>query len=138
MKAVLDFRVRQYLKNRMTRDKKSRKKAYARGRKGEGLAALYLRLKGYRILERRYQTPVGEVDLIARRGRTLAFVEVKARQSYHDGVEAITRRQQLRTIRAAKYFLSSHPGMASLDLRFDAIITLPGFQLRHLEGAWQT
>ncbi|MCH8173234.1 MAG: YraN family protein [Proteobacteria bacterium] len=122
----------------MPRDKKSRKKAYARGHKGEGLAALYLRLKGYRILERRYQTPVGEVDLIARRGRTLAFVEVKARQNYHDGVEAITRRQQLRTIKAAEYFLSSHPGMASLDLRFDAIIALPGFQLRHLEGAWQT
>ena len=122
----------------MLRDTVSRKKAYARGRKGEGRAALYLRLKGYRILERRYQTPVGEVDLIARRGRTLAFVEVKARQSYHDGVEAITRRQQLRTIKAAEYFLSSHPGMASLDLRFDAIIALPGLQLKHIPGAWQT
>ncbi|MCH7806585.1 MAG: YraN family protein [Proteobacteria bacterium] len=122
----------------MPRDTVSRKKAYARGHKGEGLAALYLRLKGYRILERRYQTPVGEVDLIARRGRTLAFVEVKARKNYTDGVEAITRRQQLRTIKAAEYFLSSHPGMASLDLRFDAIIALPGFQLRHIPGAWQT
>ncbi len=120
----------------MTRDKKSRKKAYLRGHKGEGLAALYLRLKGYRILHKRYKTPVGEVDLIAMRGRMLAFIEVKSRGNYETGVEAITRRQQLRTIRAAKYFLSSHPEMASLDLRFDAIIALPGFKLRHIPGAW--
>lgn len=120
----------------MTRDTVSRKKAYSRGHKGEGLAAFYLRLKGYRILQRRYKTPVGEVDLIARKGPALVFIEVKARKNYEDGVEAITRRQQLRTIRAAKYFLSSHPGMAPLDLRFDAIIVLPGLKLRHIPGAW--
>ena len=120
----------------MPRDTASRKKAYARGHKGEGLAALYLRLKGYRILKRRYKTPVGEVDLIARKGGTIVFAEVKARQQFRDGIEAITRKQQARVIRAAGYFTAANPGLANLTLRFDAIIVLPRLSIRHLKGAW--
>ena len=121
----------------MPGDRVSRKKAYALGRKGEFLAAFYLRLKGYRILARRYKTPVGEVDLIARKQNTIAFIEVKARKKYQDGVEAITYKQQMRCTRAAKYFLAAKPEYAELDLRFDAMIVLPGVSLKHLEGAWE-
>jgi len=121
----------------MPRDAASRKKAYSLGHKGEFLAAFYLRLKGYRILARRFKTPVGEVDLIARKGTTIAFVEVKARARYEDGVEAVTYRQQMRSIRAAKYFIAAHPELADLDLRFDAMIILPGFSVKHLKGAWE-
>ena len=121
----------------MPRDRASRKKAYALGRKGEFLAAFYLRLKGYRILAQRYKTPVGEVDLIARKQNTIAFIEVKARDKYQDGVEAITYKQQMRCTRAAKYFIAAKPEYAELDLRFDAMIVLPGVSLKHLEGAWE-
>jgi len=120
----------------MARDKSSRQKAQRRGHKGEGRAALYLRLRGYRILEQRYKTPVGEADLIARRGGTLAFVEVKARETYRDGVEAITARQQQRVVRAAQAYLAANPGLATLDCRFDALIILPGLKLKHIPGAW--
>ncbi len=120
----------------MPRDTASRKKAYSRGRKGEFLAMLYLRLKGYRILAKRYKTPVGEVDLIARKSNTIAFIEVKARAKYEDGVEAITYKQQMRCIRAAKYFLAARPEYSEFDLRFDAMIVLPGISLKHLKAAW--
>lgn len=120
----------------MPRDAASRKKAYSLGRKGEFLAAFYLRLKGYQILTRRYKTPVGEVDLIVRKKNTIAFIEVKARARYEDGVEAITYKQQRRCIRAAKYFIATRPEFSEFDLRFDAIIVLPGLSLKHLKGAW--
>jgi putative endonuclease len=118
-------------------NKASRQQAYKKGHRGEALAAIYLRLKGYRILERRYKTPVGEVDLIAQKGKGLVFAEVKARNTYEQGAEAITRRQQLRTIKAAKYYLRTRPEVASWDLRFDALIVLPGFKIKHIKDAWR-
>jgi len=121
----------------MARDKSSRQRAQQKGHKGEGRAALYLRLKGYRIMERRYKTPVGEADLIVRKGQTLAFVEVKARENYRDGVEAITYRQQQRVLRAAKSYLAANPGLAELDIRFDAFIVLPRLKIKHIPGAWR-
>lgn len=114
----------------------AKQKAYARGHKGEGLAALYLRLKGYRILEKRFKTPVGEADLIARKGKTLAFIEVKARETYAQGVEAVTRHQQKRVMRAAEYFLAHRDNLHGLTIRFDVIVALPGLRLRHIKNAW--
>ena len=67
-----------------------RRRAERRGRRGEWLAAAALLLKGYAILERRYTSPMGEIDLIARRGRTLVFIEVKARATLDDAVTAVT------------------------------------------------
>lgn len=116
----------------------NRQKAYKLGHKGEGLASLYLRLKGYRILVRRYKTHVGEADLIARKGNALVFVEVKARKTLEEGLESITSKQKKRVIRAAHYYLAENPKSADLDIRFDVIIVMPGLKLKHLVDAWQT
>lgn len=113
-----------------------RRRAYRRGTKGEALAAALLRLKGYRVVARRFKTPVGEIDLIARKKDTLVFVEVKARDEAGEGLEAITPRQQARVRRAAEYFIAAHPGLATLDMRFDAMIVLSRFRARHLPDAW--
>lgn len=96
---------------------------------------IYLTLKGYRILAWRYKTPVGEVDIIARRGGTLAFVEVKLRPDPETALYAITPRAQQRIIRAASHFMVSRPRFQQASMRFDAI-AVSGFRLRHLDNAW--
>lgn len=111
--------------------------AERRGRRAETLAALWLRLKGYRILARRFRTPAGEVDLIARRGRVLAFVEVKARRDFSAAIEAVGRRQRERTVRAALAFLARTPRAAGCDLRFDIVVIRPRRPPHHLVNAWQ-
>ena len=113
----------------------TRAEAYRRGHKGEGLAAWYLRLKGYRILARRYKSKVGEADIIAQKGRAVIFVEVKARGTLGEGLEAITPKQKKRIINAAKYFMASRPNVADLDFRFDVIV-VSGLKIHHLENAW--
>jgi putative endonuclease len=114
----------------------ARRRAERRGRRAETLAAWVLRLAGYRILARRYRTPVGEIDLIARRGRLIAFVEVKQRPSHAEAAEAVTPAGRRRIARAASLWLSAHPAAAALDLRFDVIICVPGRLPRHIRGAF--
>jgi putative endonuclease len=114
----------------------ARRAAYGRGLSAESRAALWLRFKGYRILARRLATPVGEIDLVARRGRVLAFVEVKARASVEEALFAIGRRQQQRIVRAAGAFLARRPALAGCDLRFDVIAVAPRRWPRHLPGAF--
>lgn len=132
-------------------------KAWQRGRNAERIAAWYLRAKGYRILAERYKTPSGEIDLIAtrlakpfkNRSRHLVFVEVKARATLQDGLEAISPRQQQRIRAAAETFLARNasgtglpPRMAPRlnQCRFDAIVVTPGrFGLPHIThrpNAW--
>ena len=82
-----------------------RRRAWRFGRRAESLAAWWLRLKGYRILAREFRVPVGEIDLIARRGTILAFVEVKARKTAEAAPDALQPRQQRRIARAAGAFL---------------------------------
>ncbi len=118
----------------MTRE--TRRKAYGRGRRAEALAAWWLRLKGYRILARGFRVAAGEIDLIARRGRQLALVEVKARPSLEQAGAALLPRQRERIARAAEVFLQRHPGLAGLDLRFDVVLLAPGRLPRHLANAW--
>ena len=118
----------------MTRE--TRRRAYGRGRRAEALAAWWLRLKGYRIVARRLRVAVGEIDLIARRGRVLAHVEVKARPSLEEAREALTPRQRRRIERAAAAFLQQHPGLAGLDQRFDVVLLAPRRRPHHLENAW--
>lgn len=113
-----------------------RRRADRRGRRGEGLAALLLRLKGYRVLARRCRTVAGEIDIVAQRGGTLAFVEVKSRGD-GDGGEAITPRQQARIARAAEAYLQRRPALAGADIRFDAILIGPRGLPRHLPDAWR-
>jgi putative endonuclease len=117
--------------------RRARRRAWRRGRRGERLAAWWLRLKGYRILARDFRSAVGEIDLVARRGRLLALVEVKARPSLAEAGEAIGRHQRERIGRAAKAFLQRHPSLGTLDLRFDAVLIVPGRWPRHVPDAWR-
>ena len=102
-----------------------RQRRYRVGRWSETAAALLLRAKGYRILARRYRSPVGEIDLIARRGKRLAFVEVKRRRRTDEGIEAITPRLQTRLARAAEHWLARHAAFQALDIAVDVIVVTP-------------
>jgi len=115
----------------------ARRQAYGRGRRAEALAAWWLRLKGYRIVARDFRVPVGEIDLIARRGRVLAIVEVKTRDSLAAAGEAVAPRQRRRIARAAAAFLQRRLDLASLDLRFDVVLLAPRHLPRHLADAWR-
>ena len=108
-----------------------RRAAEIRGRRAEALAALFLRLKFYRILARRYRTPAGEIDLIAKRGKTIVFVEVKTRDEEGIAIEAITGKGRRRIARAAELWVAAHPAAAGLDLRFDVVVVLPRRLPRH-------
>ena len=115
---------------------KARIAAYRGGHRGEALAALFLRLKFYRIVQRRYKTPVGEIDLIAERFGTTVFVEVKARTKAESEAETLESVNQARIIRAAQYWLSRHPAKAETPMRFDIVFLTPGRWPRHLVNAF--
>lgn len=114
-----------------------RRRAYGFGRGAEGLAAWWLRLKGYRILARDFRAPVGEIDLVARRGRVLALVEVKGRPSIDEALQALGPRQRRRIERAGAAFLQQRPDLAGLDVRFDLVVLAPGHRPRHIADAWR-
>lgn len=107
------------------------------GRWAERLAAWSLRLRGYRVVARRYRTPLGEIDLIARRGQVLVFVEVKARGDLSRALAALGSRQQARAGRAAELFLLRHPNYVGCTLRFDLIAVRPWRWPHHLVDAWR-
>lgn len=114
-----------------------RRRAWRRGRLAESAAALILRLKGFRILARGYKVPVGEIDIIARRGRLVAFVEVKSRASADAAAEALTWRQRRRIDRAARWFLAQHPDLAACELRYDLMLVTPWRMPVHIGDAWR-
>ena len=120
-----------------------RLRAYHFGLSAEEAAERWLRLKGYRILARRYRNAFGEIDLLALKGRTLAVVEVKARKNFTACLEALTPRQQQRLIRAVSALLA-YPGKFAglfaakpLNIRFDLIMIVPWHLPRHLKDAWR-
>ncbi|WP_076863469.1 YraN family protein [Bradyrhizobium mercantei] len=110
--------------------------AFRTGISAESRAAALLIAKGYRILARRFRTPYGEIDLVARRRNLVAFVEVKARASLDDAAYAVTPRQQQRIVNAAQAWLMAHPEHAEFDLRFDAVLIAPRSLPRHLLAAF--
>jgi putative endonuclease len=110
--------------------------AFRTGLSAEARAAAYLMAKGYRILAKRFRTPPGEIDLIAKRRNLVAFVEVKARATLDEAAFAVTPRQQSRIIDAAQGWLIAHPEHAELELRFDAILIAPRRLPRHLLAAF--
>ena len=110
--------------------------AFKSGISAESKAALYLVARGYRILARRFRTPAGEIDIVARRRGVLAFVEVKARASFDEAAEAVTGRQQRRIVDAAQYWLAARPQDGTGDIRFDAIFVVPGKLPKHLTSAF--
>lgn len=113
----------------------SRQRAERGGRRAERLAAFWLQLKGWKILGRRVRTPVGEVDLVARRGRTVAFVEVKARSTPEEAGLALDE-WRLRRVAAAAEALAHRYARAGDDIRLDAIFIVPRRLPRHIANIW--
>lgn len=117
-------------------DQLSRREAYRRGHRGEWLAALALMLKGYRIVARRYRTKLGEIDLIARRGDLVLIVEVKARPTLVEAMDAVAYSSQRRIEGAADLWLSRQPDYARLSVRFDMVAVLPRRWPVHVENVF--
>ena len=110
--------------------------AFRLGVSAESRAALLLMAKGYRVVARRWKTPFGEIDIVARRRRTLAFVEVKARASAAEAAEAVTGRARKRIVAAAELWLVHHPGDAGRNIRFDVMLVAPGKIPQHIANAF--
>ncbi len=119
-------------------DRQNRKiAAYRRGHRGEWLAALALMLKGYRIEARRYKTRLGEIDLIARRGDVVAIVEVKARNSLGEAMDAVSYTAQRRIDAAADLWLARQPNRHKLSIRYDLVAILPRRWPVHVQNIFQ-
>jgi putative endonuclease len=114
-----------------------RRQAFRRGHVAELKCLWHLRLCGWRILARRFRVPSGEIDLIARRGRVLAAIEVKARNDLAAAIESISPRQRRRVARALNHFLTQRPDLAQLDIRFDVMLVTPGRWPRRIADAWR-
>ena len=110
--------------------------AFRTGLSAESRAAALLMAKGYRILAKRFKTPYGEIDLVAKKRNLIAFIEVKARSGLDEAAYAVTPRQQARIIDAAQAWLMAHPEHAEFELRFDAILIAPRRLPRHLLAAF--
>lgn len=110
--------------------------AFQTGLSAESRACAYLIAKGYRILARRYRTPYGEIDIVARRRNLVAFVEVKARATLDDAAYSVTPQQQQRIVAAAQGWLMTQPDYANFDMRFDVVLIAPKHLPRHLMAAF--
>lgn len=115
--------------------KEKKYKAYQKGLWAERLAEFFLRLKGYRCLHRRYKTPLGEIDLIMRKGKYLIGVEVKARTKKENALDCLQISQQRRITRALELFQVRHSLYHHCTLRCDFVL-LVGFKMCHIKEAW--
>ncbi len=123
----------------MSRSLKQKSKTYDKGLYAEKVANAWLRLKGYKILETRYKTKYGEIDLIAQKDNMIAFVEVKARPDVAQGLESVTPKAQGRITNSASYYISQK-NLTQNEFRFDVLVVLPSKfgvpQIHHLDNAW--
>jgi putative endonuclease len=110
-------------------------KAYKFGLIAEVFARLYLRIKFYKILAKRYKSPFGEIDIIAKKNNQIIFIEVKARENI-GLMDFISARQQRRINKSAEYFISSKPKYRNYNIRFDAIIMNRYFWPKHFISYW--
>ena len=101
------------------------------------MAAIWLMLKGYRILGFRLKTPAGEIDLLAQKGRVLAVVEVKSRATLEDALDAVSPAQRARLRRAGQALAARRPALMRLNLRLDMVALAPKRRPRHIADAWR-
>ena len=121
----------------MAADARARRfRAYRKGHWSEWFAAVALIVKGYRIVARRYRTRLGEIDLIARKGDLVAIVEVKARRTLAEAMEAIGSQSERRIEAAADMWLARQSDYARLSVRFDMVAVLPRRWPVHVENAF--
>jgi len=111
--------------------------AFGLGISAESRAAAFLVAKGFRILSRRWRSPLGELDIVARRRKLLVFVEVKARETLDAAAEAIDERSRRRIAAAAEAWLAAYPQPNVTDMRFDAMLVAPGKMPRHIQAAFE-
>jgi putative endonuclease len=114
-----------------------RRRALRVGRWAELAAVWLLRLKGYRVLARNWRSPVGEIDIVARRGTTLAAIEVKSRANATAAADAVSARQRRRIERAVQAFVQRELRDTNLMLRFDVVLVVPRRWPRHIIDAWR-
>jgi putative endonuclease len=114
-----------------------RQRAQRRGRLAEWLCLWHLRLHGWRIVARGWRCPSGEIDIVARRGKVLAVIEVKSRGEVAVAAAALAPRQRRRIARATEALLIARPDLSGLDLRFDLMLVAPLRLPRHWRGAWR-
>ncbi len=122
---------------RYAMQQKKKYKAWQRGRMGECLALWLLRLKGYRILERNWRHKAGEIDLIARRGGFIIFIEVKTRATMAQAQFAISEQQWQRIARAAQAYVARRPHIQQLNWRYDCIFWAPYHLPQHKKNFWR-
>jgi putative endonuclease len=121
-----------------TEPRLERQVAFRLGISAESRAAALLIAKGFRILARRWRSPVGEIDIIARRRQLLIFVEVKARETLDDAAWSVTERQKARIVAAAQAWLARlGDNHGFQDMRFDAVLVAPGHIPRHIPAAFE-
>ena len=113
-----------------------RQVAFRTGISAESRAAALLIAKGFRILARRWRSPAGEIDIVARRRALLVFVEVKAREKLDDAAWSVTPRQRARIVAAAEAWLATYPDDRIRDIRFDAMLVAPGRIPQHIPAAF--
>ncbi len=113
-----------------------RQAAFRTGLTAESRAAAYLTGRGYVIAARRFKSPVGEIDIVARRGPELVFVEVKARARLDEAALSLTPRQQRRIVAAAEAWLAEHPDDGTREIRFDVILVGRNGRARHIAAAF--
>jgi len=114
-----------------------RQAAFHVGISAESRATAFLIAKGFRILARRWRSPLGEIDIVARRRRLLVFAEVKARPTIDKAAESVNVRQRRRIAAAAEIWLAANPDDSIRDIRFDAILVAPGKIPQHIPAAFE-
>lgn len=113
-----------------------RRRAERKGHGAERLAALALRLKGYRIVARRYRTKLGEIDIVARKGDLVAFIEVKSRRGRQAALDAVSFEAQRRIRAASDLWLSRQRDAGRIALRYDIVAVLPWRWPEHFPDAF--
>lgn len=110
--------------------------SYSKGIIAEYLACIYLLCRGYKIIETRYKTKLGEIDIIAKKGKSINFVEVKLRQNERKAKQAISKNNQNRVINSAKLFIQRNNHYSNYNLSFDAITVNLPLKIKLIKNAW--